>query len=307
MRFRVDVAFGAWMAAERGRFALFLPVFMAAGVVAYFARLTEPALWPAPAAAAVAIVGAVLGRQRPLALAGLLCLGFAAAGFASAGLATWRAAPWGGCARGGVEVTGRVAQVEMLPEGRRVTIDAPAFDEAPPIARRVRVRLRGADDGVLGVGDVVRVRALLRAPAPPAYPGGWDMQRDAFFHGMAAYGFALGPAERLVPARGGAWQALRETIAARVMAALPGARGAIAATLLTGLGGAIPAGDRAAFQASGLAHLLRWPGCISASSWGWCSPRCGPDARRSNMRRCIGRCGASRRSRRWRPDCFIWP
>ena len=73
---------------------------------------------------------------------------------------------------------------------------------------------------------------------------------------MAAYGFALGPAERLVAARGGEWQALRETIAARVMAELPGAAGAIAATLLTGLGAAIPPADRAAFQVSGLAHLL---------------------------------------------------
>ena len=33
-------------------------------------------------------------------------------------------------------------------------------------------------------------------PAPPAYPGGWDLQRDAFYAGLGGSGFALGPAER---------------------------------------------------------------------------------------------------------------
>ena len=40
------------------------------------------------------------------------------------------------------------------------------------------------------------------------------------------------------------------------MAGLPGVPGAVAATLLTGLGAAIPPEDRAAFRDSGLAHLL---------------------------------------------------
>jgi len=256
VRLRLRVAISTWLAAERGRCVLFLPIFMAGGVAAYFARPTEPPLWPALATAIAALSAAAAARRQPLARAVLLCAGFAAAGFASAGLATWRAAPWPQLPRTAVQITGRVAQLEQLPEGRRVTIALPALDGAPPLARQVRVRLRATDATPLAPGDTLRVRALLRPPAPPSYPGGWDMQRDAFFHGMAAYGFALGPAERLRPAQTGAWQALRETIAARTMAALPGAPGAIAATLLTGLGAAIPPTDRAAFQASGLAHLL---------------------------------------------------
>ena len=61
---------------------------------------------------------------------------------------------------------------------------------------------------------------------------------------------------RLEAAQAGGWEGMRAKIAGRIMAALPGARGAIAATLLTGMGAAVPAADRAAFQASGLAHLL---------------------------------------------------
>jgi competence protein ComEC len=253
---RLTVAFATWVAAERGRFVLFLPVFMAAGVIAYFGRLTEPPLWPALATSFVALAAASVARAHPIARAALLSLAFAAAGFASAGLATWRAPPWQAVPRGAVEITGRVAQLELLPEGSRVTIASPAFDGAAPLARQVRVRLRATDTTPLTPGDTIRLRALLRPPAPPSYPGGWDMQRDAFFHHMAAYGFALAPAERTEAAPGSAWQTLRETIAARIMAALPGPQGAIAATLLTGLGAAIPPADRSAFQASGLAHLL---------------------------------------------------
>ncbi len=42
---------------------------------------------------------------------------------------------------------------------------------------------------------MVQVRALLQPPSPPDYPGGWDTQRDAFFAGLAGYGFAIGPAD----------------------------------------------------------------------------------------------------------------
>src|SRR6185437_11966697 len=82
----------------------------------------------------------------------------------------------------------------------------------------------------------------------------------SFYSGLAGVGFALGYAERLAeaPPQGAArWiQWLRDTIQARFMAAVPGAAGAVSATLLTGLTSGIPETDRAAFRDSGLAHLL---------------------------------------------------
>ena len=114
------------------------------------------------------------------------------------------------------------------------------------------------DDGPLATGDRVRVRALLQRPSPPAYPGGWDLQRDAYFAGLGGYGTALGPVERLQSAEAtqASLQGLREIIAGRIARALTGAEAAIAATLLTGSAAAIPAADRAAFRDSGLSHLL---------------------------------------------------
>jgi competence protein ComEC len=93
-----------------------------------------------------------------------------------------------------------------------------------------------------------------------AEQGGWDLQRDAFFAGYAGYGFAIGTSERLArqpPSGLSAWmQHLREAIAQRMRARLPGTDGAVAATLMTGVPSAIPEADREAFRASGLAHLL---------------------------------------------------
>ncbi len=229
---------------------------MGAGITAYFGCAAEPSLWPACAIAVAALALAVAPPMPALPRAVLLAIGFAAAGFADARLATWRAPPWPELPRGAVMVSGAITALEALPQGRRVTIGAPSLDGAAPHARAIRLRLRDTDTIALATGDTIRVRALIRAPSPPAYPGGWDMQRDAWFAGIAAYGFAIGPADRLHAATASRWQTLRETIAARIMAALPGPRGAIAATLLTGMGTAISPRDRAAFQASGLAHLL---------------------------------------------------
>jgi competence protein ComEC len=154
-----------------------------------------------------------------------------------------------------------IKSVEILPEGRRITIQ-PAFldDAATPLRRSVRVRLRAGDDTPLEARDSVGVRAIVRPPAPPSYPGGWDLQRDAFYAGLGASGYALGAVEQVGPAQPSPLmrhvQVLRERIAQRITDVIPGAAGAVAVTLMTGESKAIPPADHAAFRDSGLAHLL---------------------------------------------------
>lgn len=86
------------------------------------------------------------------------------------------------------------------------------------------------------------------------------MQRDAYFAGQGGSARALGDTVVLEAAHAGGvarwWQGVRERVGDRIRAALPGAVGAIAATLMTGEQAAIPVADRAAFRDSGLAHLL---------------------------------------------------
>jgi competence protein ComEC len=255
----VENALAGWMAGERGRFALWLPVAMAAGVIAFFSLRTDPAWWWALAGTGAALPFAALHRWAvPRAL---LCLLLAvSAGFGSAQLATARAPPVVDLPRRGATFTGVVRATEMLPEGLRVVIEAPSVDGGAPLPRRVRIRLRANDDIAVATGDTIRVRALVRTPAPPAYPGAWDLQRDAFFSGMGGFGYALGKAQRVEQAAPGAVmrriQWLREAIGERVAAALPGDAGPIAGTLLAGITTTIPAADRAAFRDAGLAHLL---------------------------------------------------
>ncbi len=235
---------------------LLLPVFSAAGILAYFDCATEHSLaWSAAFAFACAITTVLLWRQPAARILGLSA-SFAAFGFALACLATARAENWVALPRHAVELSGRIGTVEDLPAGRRITVTAPSLDGAPPVRRALRVRLRNNDPAALSPGDWLKIRCLLQPPAAPDYPGGWDTQRDAFFSGLGGYGFAIGPAQVTRKASATAWNGLRERLATRIMAALPGAPGAIAATLLTGSGTAIPAADRAAFEASGLAHLL---------------------------------------------------
>ncbi len=251
----------SWIEAERGRFVPWLAVFMGAGVLAYFDQRAEPNAWAGAAAVLIALLACVAAWRAPagraLALAGLA----AALGFMSAQAATWRALPLEALPTRAAVLTGVVRGVDLLPEGRRVTLAGVRLDpDKPPIARLLRVRLHRADMAAMAAGDRVRVRALIRPPSSPAYPGGWDLQRDAFFSGLGGSGYALNPSEILeqAPPQGTSamLQGVRDWIAGRAIAGLPGPAGAIAATLLTGTTTAIPQRDREAFRDSGLAHLL---------------------------------------------------
>ena len=251
----------AGIEAERGRFVPWLSVCMGAGVIAYFGLLAEPNAWAGAAAVLVALLACVAGWRVPVGRALALAILAAALGFLSSQAATWRARPIEPLPTRAVVLTGVVRGVDLLPEGRRVTLAEVRLEpDKPPLARLVRVRLHRADLAPMGSGDRVRIRALIRPPSSPAYPGGWDLQRDAFFSGLGGSGYALNPSEMLerAPPQGGTakLQGVRDWIAGRAMAGLPGPASAIAATLLTGTTTAIPQRDREAFRDSGLAHLL---------------------------------------------------
>lgn len=254
---RLAAAVEAGLAAQNERLAPWLTVALGAGVLAYFARLTEPgpaALWlPVPLVLLALIIArrhAFLGWAAGLVAA--FALGFA--------LVAWHASrlpPPLDLPGQAVMTAGTVLSVESLPEGRRVTLGSPSIADGPPQPRTIRLRLRADDASRPLPGDRLEVRALLRAPGAPVAPGGWDFQRAAYFSGLGSYGFALGPA-KVTPGTGEAppLAALRTMLEERVAAAIPGPAGAIASALLTGSQSAIPPAEMAAMRDSGLAHLL---------------------------------------------------
>jgi competence protein ComEC len=250
--------FAGWLEAERGRFALLLPVGMGAAILGYFALPDEPPLWLGGWLAAAAGVALAAGWRHPVArFVAALALA-ASLGFVRAEWRTHDAAPLLVVPSGAIGVSGTIEGIDLLPEGRRITLAQPSLDGGPPRRREVRLKLRPDDMAVLAPGARVDAYAMLFGPDRPAYPGAWDAGRDDFFAGIGATGFALGAVTVTAPAGPGAlWlQAVRARIAARIFASLPVATGSVAVTLLTGDEQAIPEAERQDFIAAGLAHIL---------------------------------------------------
>ncbi len=233
---------------------------MLAGVLLYFALAFEPPWWWPAAGLAAGVASTAAGWRIEVSRAAGLLLLAVALGFGSALVAAARVAPNAALPTRAVVLQAAVRGVDVLENGRRLVLQAVQLADGPELRRIIRVRLKPGDATPIEAGDRIELRALLRPPGPPAYPGGWDQQRDAWFSGLGGGGTALSPVRVIehAPPQGLAsrLQALRDAVAARAMEALPGPAGAVAATLLSGTTRAIPEPDRAAFRDSGLAHLL---------------------------------------------------
>ena len=254
---RLDAALAEFVAAEQGRFGLWLAPAVAAGAGCFLLLRADPPGWSGGLFVLVAGVGVGLVRSSVgrATLAMLLAVGL---GFMAGQLAVWRAAAVSELPRRATVASGTVATVEALVEGgRRILLPAARLDGGAVLDRAVRIKLKKGDATPVAPGDEVQVRTLLRPPAPPAYPGAWDLQRDAFFGGIAGYGQGLGVVTVTGGAGGSVLAEARSAIAGRVAASVTDpAQAGIATTLLTGATASIPEADRAAFRDTGLAHLL---------------------------------------------------
>jgi competence protein ComEC len=251
--------------AERGRWMLWLPVAMGLGIAIYFELPSEPAIWLGPALAAAASIALFLAPVGSRARALCIGLAVAAAGF---GLVTWRtstlAAPTLSRPLFSLNVEGRVADIQRLPDSMRVVLEAVRLKgNGAPVLEMTPARLRvslGKGAPPLHVGDRILVLANLSLPAGPAAPGAFDFQRVAWYQQLGAVGYALAPAVVIEPGRPAgivrAIDGLRADITARILKALPGPEGGVAAALLTGEQTAVDKDINQAMRDSGLAHIL---------------------------------------------------
>lgn len=254
---------GALLAEEAAGYALWLPVAFGAGIAFYLGLAAEPPSWAGALAVSLCLAALVLLRGDALRLALGLALA-ASLGFATIQLHAEAAGQVEVLPARAVVIEARIAGLEALPQGRRITLaDATWPDHPAPLPRTLRLRLRNGDATLLHPGDTIRVRALLRAPAAPAEPGAFDFQRAAFFAGAAGTGFALGPVEVTGHAeeapRSGFWTffaRLQADLVLRARAAIAGQPGAVAAALLSGQQAGIAPREAQAMRDSGLSHLL---------------------------------------------------
>lgn len=253
---RLNARVERWLEVERDQLILWLPVMTGTGVVLWFA-LPHAAAW-----SAVILIGCALGvgaLMLPRCGRAMRALGVGALALAFGCALIWFRAERVAepvLARPVVaNFTGTVERVEALPARAMVRLRIAPID-APDLPPTVRVNVaEGAMVDGIASGAVLRLRARLMAPAPPAVPGAYDFERVAWFDGLGATGRAFGEIEVLSPADqpGGT---MRAHLSAHVRERVGGSAGAIAATLATGDRGAISEEDAEAMRRSGLAHLL---------------------------------------------------
>ncbi len=246
------------LAGERHQLILWAPVMLGAGIAAYLA-LPRLGHWQSAACLGMAVAAAGVAARgllgRCLFWAGLLFT----AGVALAWMRTEAvAAPRLEATLFAHRFEAQVVQVEDLPARDRYRLLLrPAEPELPPL---VRVSLRQPPEADIVAGARVRLRATLRPPPGPSVPGGYDFARRAWFDGVGAVGYALGPVELVAPARAsGAASSLdrvRRALTRRLQAEVGGAAGGLAAALVTGDRGGIPDDVTDDMRDSGLAHLL---------------------------------------------------
>ncbi|MDF2809117.1 MAG: hypothetical protein K0S56_148 [Microvirga sp.] len=246
---------------------LWLPVGFAIGIGLYFGASHEPSVIVA-AGLAVLLAGLAFAARGQAVAFHLLSGGAViAAGFGFATLHTARIDhPVLSAQLVAAEVSGFVERAELrTKDGKqngRIVLRVTALERAgEPRPERVRVTLPGTPPAV---GSHVTVRATLGPPPGPAYPGGYDFGRDAWFDGIGATGFAFGKARETAAPEAvpfglhfAAWlEELRASMAARINAVLSGDSGAIAVALVTGLRGGVSEAVEEAMRVAGLSHIL---------------------------------------------------
>ncbi len=248
--------------AERTRWALWIPVFMGAGIAVYFSLHIEPGIWVGPASIGLAVLVAAGFRRHQALFIPAYALLFVSLGFGVAQLRTALVtAPVLQKKIGPLALEGRIARVEVLTKGRRLWLDSLSVDrlgdDKTPVRIRIKVFARNVD---LQPGDRIGLRAILYPPSGPAMPGAFDFARRAYFQRLGGVGYAISRPTIVSRAAGGGFSiwlaALRHRITKIIHKAVPGPAGAVAAALMTGERGAIPEDVLAAMRESGLAHLL---------------------------------------------------
>jgi ComEC/Rec2-related protein len=252
-----------------GHGILWLPVAMALGAAIWFGADRNFSPWPIVMVFALLLVLVTrLGNLPRWRYWALLICGFLVGMLASAA-ETRRQATTLLDSPVTTRIVGTVIARDLDDRGRRrYTVRLTDTDD-PHIGRppeRVRLLARSQHDPIQ-IGEGISGLARLQPPSGPALPGGFDFAFNAYFNGLGAFGYFYGRPEhsqlegpalnRSIGERSLVELArVREQIAIRMRAALPGDAGAFAGALAVADRRAMSEASVEALRASGLAHVL---------------------------------------------------
>lgn len=264
-------------ATNRAGLFLWVPVWMSAGIAAWFAA---PGFWSVQMLALTGLTGLaalmVLTLAPGLALRGRL--GWQAADMlrmiaaavaltvAGVGLTATRsalvAAPvmeW----RYYGPVEGRLVVIDRSSRDRiRLTLDQVVLKNTAPerVPRRVRLSLMGAaaTGDMPALGQRIMLTGHLGPPPGPASPGSFDFRQFAWFSGLGAVGYARNPVMSVAPPEGGMWgmHRARMSISRAIQDHIGGQEGAVASALMTGDRSGISEATNEIMRASNLYHII---------------------------------------------------
>ncbi len=261
---------GNHFALERDRWVLWLPVGVGLGICIYFWLNWEPPLWYGLLISGFAAAGYWIHARskytgHPIFIFVTFAILTTAIGFTAAKIQTIRMdAIVLSREIGPTTVKGRIETIETYPKGIRIILSTPQISGLQPYQtpNRIRLRLRGKQP-TIWPGDWINIHAKLAPPSPPASPGAFDFQRQAFFKGLGGVGFGLGSANIVATEKDTNRYELsyliakiRHKITDRIIKALPGPTGGVAAALMTGEKKAVDGKIVQDLRDAGLAHLL---------------------------------------------------
>ncbi len=251
---------------EARRPFLFLPIGMIGGVLLFFAADREPSLWAGPVLFGLAAVAAFAAWRRHL--AGLtvcaIALASMAAGFSAGAFKAWLvAAPVLNKAQG-VKGTAVILQNDRRGGGSRLLLGVETFAGRGPDATPARIRVTARAPVMLPAGTRIELSAYLLPPPQPSRPGGYDFARDAWFAGIGAVGSLQSKPVAMKDQAGvrWTWQALaaidraRNDVTERIVSAIGGQAGEVAAALITGKRGGITEETNDGLRAAGIYHVV---------------------------------------------------
>ena len=265
----ITVRLSQLLEVQADRWFLWIPVCFGAGAGGYFSLMSEPSGALIATAVLAALIGFIMSRRRGsfvlILLSGAIL--WTALGIANAKLRTYRqATPTLPYATGLVKISGWLQSVERRQGARqRFTLSVIQIERLPRDRWPERLRLSLSSRIELPPsGSAIVVRARLRPLPDPVAPGNFDFARKAWFDGLGAVGYALGPPEMMddpppapiilrLSTQIDQW---RRAVSARIRRALPDQSGDLAAALISGDRGAIPETTLEALRHSGLAHVL---------------------------------------------------